>query len=77
MSSIDSLLDDASRLPVPDRLRLIEALCETLPADSLPPLGDEWLAEIQRRSAEFDSGSVHTIRWEQIRADAQSRGKAR
>jgi len=56
MSSYETLLADASRLPVTDRIQLIEALWDTLPADRLPPLTDEWIAEIQRRSAEYDSG---------------------
>jgi len=73
MSSYETLLADASRLPVPDRIQLIEALWDTLPADHLTPLSDEWIAEIQRRSAEYDSGSVRTVPWEQIRADALRR----
>jgi putative addiction module component (TIGR02574 family) len=76
MLSYEALLADASHLPVPDRIQLIEALWDTLPADSLPPLTDEWLAEIQRRSAEYDSGSVQTTPWERIRADALRRAGA-
>jgi putative addiction module component (TIGR02574 family) len=44
-----------------------------MPSDSLPPLTDEWLDEIKRRSAEYESGSVQTVPWEQIRADALRR----
>ena len=73
MLSYESLLADASRLPVVDRIQLIEALWETVPADSLPPLTDEWLEEIRRRSAEYESGSVQTVPWEQVRADALRR----
>ena len=73
MPDFQTILADASRLPVVDRIQLIEALWDTVPGDALPPLTDEWLAEIQRRSAEFDSGSVKTVPWEQIRADAMRR----
>jgi putative addiction module component (TIGR02574 family) len=73
MLSYESLLADASRLPVVDRIQLIEALWDTVPADSLPPLTDEWLEEVRRRSAEYESGSVETVPWEQIRADAVRR----
>jgi len=73
MLDYETVLAEASRLPVVDRVQLIEALWETLPPDSLPPLSDEWVAEIQRRSAEYDSGSVQTVPWEQIRADALRR----
>ncbi len=73
MFNFETLLADARCLPVPERIQLIEALWDTVPADSLPPLTDEWLAEIWRRSAEFDSGSVKTTPWEQIRAEALCR----
>jgi putative addiction module component (TIGR02574 family) len=73
VSNYKILLADASHLPVGDRIQLIEALWDTLPADCLPPLTDEWLLEIQRRSAEFDADSVQATPWEQIRADALHR----
>ena len=73
MLNYESLLADASRLSVVDRIQLIEALWDTVPADSLPPLTDEWLEEIRRRSAEYESGSVQTVFWEQVRADALRR----
>lgn len=73
MLSYDTLLADASLLPATDRIQLIEALWDTLPADSMPPLSEDWRAEIQRRSAEYDSGTVSTTPWEEIRADALRR----
>jgi putative addiction module component (TIGR02574 family) len=73
MPDFQTILADASRLPVVDGIQLIEALWDTVPGDALPPLTDEWLAEIQRRSAEFDSGTVKTVPWEQVRADAMRR----
>ena len=70
MPNYEAVLADASHLPVADRIQLIEALWDTVPADALPPLSDEWIAEIERRSAQYDSGSVPTVPWEQIRAEA-------
>ena len=67
------MLADAARLRVADRIQLIDAIWDTLPADSLPPLSAEWGAEIQRRSAEYDSGSAETASWEQVRAEALRR----
>lgn len=61
MSDIRSLLADISKLSVDERVQLIEALWDTVPQDAMPPLSDEWLAEIARRSAEYDSGSVTPI----------------
>jgi putative addiction module component (TIGR02574 family) len=73
MSDYDSLLSDASQLPINERIQLIEALWDTVPENALPPLSDEWLAEIQRRSADYDSGKVRPVPWEQVRADALRR----
>lgn len=73
MSDYESLLAEASQLPLDARIHLIDALCDTLPDDAMPPLSDEWLAQIQRRSAEYDAGSVQPIPWEQIRAEASRR----
>jgi putative addiction module component (TIGR02574 family) len=73
MRTYDSLLLDASHLPVPLRIQLIEALWDTVPEDSLPPLSEEWLAEIAKRSAEFDAEPVSTVPWEKVRLDAVNR----
>jgi putative addiction module component (TIGR02574 family) len=73
MPTYETLLADAARLPVADRIQLIDAIWDTLPADSLPPLSDEWAAEICRRSSEYDSGAVETVPWEQIKDRALRR----
>jgi len=75
MPDYDALLADAAQLPVDARIQLIDALWNTLPDDALPPLSDEWLAEINRRSDEYDAGLVQPIPWEQIRTDAGRRIK--
>jgi putative addiction module component (TIGR02574 family) len=63
----DSLLVEAAQLPVTERVRLIEALWDTIPDEAAPPVSEEWLAEIERRSREFDAGRVQTVPWEQVR----------
>jgi putative addiction module component (TIGR02574 family) len=75
MPDYDTLLADATQLPVGARIQLIDALWNTIPEDALPPLSDEWLAEIERRSGEYDAGLAQPISWEQIRADALNRLK--
>jgi putative addiction module component (TIGR02574 family) len=75
MANYDALLSDASQLPLDARIQLIEALWDTLPEDAVPALSDEWLAEINRRSDEYDTGKVQTIPWEQIRTEALGRLK--
>lgn len=73
MSSYENLLANATSLPVEERLQLIDALWDSLPGDSLPPLSPEWVVEIRRRSAEFDSGGVKTVPWQQIKLEALKR----
>lgn len=73
MPDYNSVFADASQLSVVHRIQLIEALWDTVPPDSLPPLSVEWLAEIQRRSLEYDSGLVKAVPWEQIRSAALCR----
>ena len=73
MPDFQSVFSDASQLPVAQRVQLIEALRDTVPDEALPPLSAEWLSEIERRSAEFDTGTVTAIPWEQIKADALRR----
>lgn len=75
MSTYENLLADAAQLPVADRIQLIDAIWDTLPAESLPPLSSEWVAEIQKRSAEYDSGSAETVSWEQIKTEALRAGQ--
>jgi putative addiction module component (TIGR02574 family) len=76
MPDLQGILADAAQLPLADRIQLIEALWDTVPDDSLPPLSNEWLSEIRRRSEEFDTGRAVTVPWEQVRADALRRAGA-
>ncbi len=73
MSNYETLLAEAAQLPVVDRVRLLEGIWDSLPNDALPPLSDEWVAEIQRRSAEYDAGKAETVSWERIKAEALRR----
>jgi putative addiction module component (TIGR02574 family) len=73
MSDYDSILADASALPVDARIRFIDALWNTVPDENLPPLSEEWIAELQCRSAEHKQDASQAIAWEQVRADARRR----
>jgi putative addiction module component (TIGR02574 family) len=73
MATYEMVLADATRLPIADRVQLMDAIWDTLPEDALPPLSDEWLAEIQRRSAEYDAGNANTVPWAQVKAEALRR----
>ena len=73
MSTYDTILAEASDLSVVDRMLLIEALWDSLPPGKLPPLDEQWLEEIARRSAEFDSGTASTVPWSEIKASVLNR----
>jgi putative addiction module component (TIGR02574 family) len=73
MADYDTLLADATQLPLDARIQLIEALWDTVPENALPALSEEWLAEIEHRSAEYDAALVQPIPWEQVRAEALRR----
>jgi putative addiction module component (TIGR02574 family) len=73
MSTYDEALAHAMQLPVPVRIELIEAITESIPDEPIPKISEEWLAEIKRRSAEFDAGGVKTIPWEAIRQESIER----
>lgn len=72
-TNYDSVLIAANQLPATERLRLIDALWDTVPADTELPLSDEWLAEIERRVEAIDSGRESTLPWTQIRDEALAR----
>lgn len=68
MTDYQTIFSDASRLPVDERLRLIDDLAASVPDDQPPTLSEEWRNEIRRRSDEIESGAVQTESWEAIRA---------
>lgn len=73
MSDFDTVLSAARQLPDKDRLRLIDALWDSVPADADAPFTNKWAREIERRVAELDAGSAQTVPWSQIRAEALAR----
>jgi putative addiction module component (TIGR02574 family) len=63
----EQVLQTALALPADEQIELIEALIAALDEAKPQPLDDAWLAEIQRRSAEYDAGHVTAIPWSVIR----------
>jgi putative addiction module component (TIGR02574 family) len=47
---------------------LLRLLVEALDAQIEEGVDEAWRAEIERRMAELDAGSVETIPWEEVRA---------
>ncbi len=69
MSDYASILNAAAQLPFADRERLIDDLAATLPDHPDFQLSQEWIDEIERRSAEIDAGTATTVDWETVRQD--------
>lgn len=61
-----ALLDQALRLPEPDRTELVERLLESLSVEVDETADDAWLAELERRSAEFRRSREGSLSWEEL-----------
>lgn len=73
MPAFHEILDAARTLTASDRMRLVEALWQDAsPADWLPP-SDEWIAEAQRRSVEYDQGRMSAATWAEVRERARQK----
>ncbi len=73
MADFNSVFHAAQQLPEDDRLRLIDALWDTVPDNAETPFSNEWKHEIERRLAELKSGTAKTVPWSQIRDEALAR----
>jgi len=73
MADFNSVLGDAQQLPPEDRLRLIDALWESVPADLDVPLHPDWAPELERRVAAIKAGTTSSIPWATIREEALAR----
>jgi putative addiction module component (TIGR02574 family) len=62
------LYEEAMRLDPDERVALTGMLIESLDPESEEGVEEAWIAEIERRMVELDSGTVQTIPWEQLRA---------
>ena len=72
--STEQILQTALSLPSADQIELIEALIAAQDEADPQPLDDEWMAEIHRRSAEFDAGKATPIPWSVVREGARGKG---
>jgi putative addiction module component (TIGR02574 family) len=66
MLSYESLLADASRLPVADRIQLVEALWDTVPEESATPISAEQRAELNRRLDAYEANPEDVLTWNQV-----------
>jgi putative addiction module component (TIGR02574 family) len=71
----DHILQTALALPHGEQVELIEALIAAQAKVDSQPLSPDWLAEIQRRSDEYDAGKVPLIPWEVVRTRTRGEGQ--
>ena len=69
---VQSTLDQLVTLPVPDRIRLVQALWDSIVVEDPPaPLTDEQRQTFARRVAELQANPGIGLTWEQIKARAK------
>lgn len=65
----DKLFQEALRLDDAERAALAGMLIDSIDKDVEEGVEAAWIAEIERRVAELDAGTVETIPWEVVRDD--------
>jgi putative addiction module component (TIGR02574 family) len=71
MQTFDDVLEAARTLTPTDRMRLVDALWEDIPPTEWPLPSEEWIAEAQRRSVDYDQGRSSATPWNEVRARAR------
>jgi putative addiction module component (TIGR02574 family) len=76
--AIEKLLRDALALPREERVRLANALQESLEREGEAAVGDAaweagWSAEIERRLRDFDEGATTAISYEEFKSRMRAR----
>jgi putative addiction module component (TIGR02574 family) len=73
----NEIFREAAELSEQDRATLAGLLIESLEGEPDPDVEAAWAAEIERRVAELDAGTVQTIPWEEVRQHLLDRLNAR
>jgi putative addiction module component (TIGR02574 family) len=73
MPTFLDVLSAARTLNTTERIRLANAIWEDVPPEDWPQPDAEWIAEAQRRSAEYDEGRMSAGSWPEVQARARRR----
>ncbi|MBN1152969.1 MAG: addiction module protein [Dehalococcoidia bacterium] len=65
--TLNQIFREAADLPENDRATLAGLLIVSLESPPDPDIEAAWAAEIERRVAEVEAGTVKTIPWEEVR----------
>ncbi len=68
---VQDLFQAALALSDEEQLQLLPALGAAADERGLRPADDAWLAEVQRRSAEYDVGGIEPIPWAEVKERAR------
>jgi putative addiction module component (TIGR02574 family) len=66
MIDLEQTLAELSLLPVSDRLRVVESLWDSIPADSPVAIPPEQRAELDRRIAAHERSPEDVLTWDQV-----------
>lgn len=72
-ASAEKILEDALRLPEPDRAELVASLMDSLESRVDEDTAAAWDAEIGKRVAELDSRTVEPVPWAEARGQIRGR----
>jgi putative addiction module component (TIGR02574 family) len=68
------LPDELSRLSIPERIALAQALWDSVAQEPHPPLlSEDQRVELQRRAAEDDAHPDAVLPWERVKAEILAR----
>ncbi|MHC5734003.1 addiction module protein [Nostoc sp.] len=66
---ITATLNEIATLSVEDRIRIVQAIWDSIAAEQVyPDLTDAQKQELDRRTAEYDSNPDNVLTWEEIKA---------
>ncbi|WP_242053551.1 addiction module protein [Nostoc sp. FACHB-888] len=66
---ITATLNEIATLSVEDRIRIVQAIWDTIAAEQVyPDLTEAQKRELDRRTADYDSNPDNVLTWEQIKA---------
>ena len=71
--AVEQLLGSAMKLTEAQRLELAEALFALSEPPPPEPTGEAWIAELERRSTEIDSGRVAMTSWAEVKRRVRNR----
>lgn len=73
MSTLQDILVAAQLLPAAEKVQLIGALWNSVTPEDWTAPSPELIAEVQRRSAEFDAGLSTSSSWNEVRERARQK----